>query len=236
MLANRGMKVAFADMLFEKFGLMAETASLLRESHDVLFQPVDVTDSESVIALLDRTERHFGEPPSLVVHCAGITASQPLFEKSSKEVHSLALFDRLMNVNASGTFNLSRLVAQRMLSLEPDASGQRGLIITTSSMTGFEGGAAQIAYSTSKAAVIGMTLPFARALGDYGIRYNSIAPGMFYTPMLRGYEEAAEALEEMIPFPRRLGTPEDFTRVVSCIMECPMLNGAVIRVDGGLRM
>ena len=78
MLANRGMKVAFADMLFEKFGLMAETASLLRESHDVLFQPVDVTDSESVIALLDRTERHFGEPPSLVVHCAGITASQPV--------------------------------------------------------------------------------------------------------------------------------------------------------------
>ena len=86
-------------------------------------------------------------------------------------------------------------------------------------MTGFEGGAAQIAYSTSKAAVIGMTLPFARALGDYGIRYNSIAPGMFYTPMLRGYEEAAEALEEMIPFPRRLGTPEDFTRVVSVGLE-----------------
>lgn len=92
--------------------------------------------------------------------------------------------------------------------------GERGLIITTSSMTGDQGSADQIAYSTSKAAVMGMTLPFARALGKYQIRYNSISPGMFYTPMLRGYEETVEAMVDMIPYPKRLGTPKDFTKAV----------------------
>lgn len=140
-------------------------------------------------------------------------------------VHSQSLFNRLIDINTCGTFNVVRLGAKHMLNIPVKEQTERGLIISTSrlhsslrivisSITGFQGSGKQIAYSTSKAGVIGMTLPIARALGPYGIRFNSIGPGMFYTPMLKGYEEIVEAMIDMVPFPKRLGTADDFVRTV----------------------
>ena len=155
----------------------------------------------------------FGQPPSLVVHCAGVTASKPLID-DQLTVHPLSLFNHLMAINCNGTFNVARLAARNMIDIPAEEQEERGLIIATASMAGYEGDGHQIAYAASKAGVIGMTLPFARALGPYGIRFNSIAPGLFYTPMLKGYEEVVESLMDFIPFPKRLGVTDDYVRTV----------------------
>ena len=151
--------------------------------------------------------------------------------------HSLEVFSRVVQVNLIGTFNMTRLAAQAMSANEPQASGERGVIINTASVAAFDGQIGQAAYSASKAGVAGMTLPLARDLSRHGIRVMTIAPGIFATPMVAGMPEPIQAsLAAAVPFPSRLGHPSDFAKLVHQIIDNDMLNGEVIRLDGAIRM
>jgi NAD(P)-dependent dehydrogenase (short-subunit alcohol dehydrogenase family) len=156
---------------------------------------------------------------------------------SKRGVHDLERFNRVLAVNLSGTFNVIRLAAAAMIEAEPAASGERGVIVNTASVAAFDGQIGQAAYSASKGGVVGMTLPIARELAQYGIRVMTIAPGIFDTPMLAGLPEAArESLGGQVPFPPRLGRPAEYAALVKHIIENEMLNGEVIRLDGAIRM
>ena len=149
----------------------------------------------------------------------------------------LANFNRVVQINLVGTFNVIRLALEQMVKNTPNTEGERGVIINTASAAAYDGQVGQSAYSASKAGVVGMTLPLARECADYGIRVMTIAPGLFNTPMMAGLPAAArEALAKMPPFPQRLGKPEEYAKMVQHIIENPMLNGEVIRLDGALRM
>lgn len=153
------------------------------------------------------------------------------------KVHSLEEFRQALEVNAIGTFNVSRLSAERMATRKPDVEGLRGCIINTSSIAAFEGQRGQVAYAASKGAITSMCLPLARDLAPYGIRVCTIAPGIFKTPLLDGLTKKAQVeLGKMVPCPNRLGHPDEFGRLVVGIIVNPMLNGEVIRLDGALRM
>jgi NAD(P)-dependent dehydrogenase (short-subunit alcohol dehydrogenase family) len=194
----------------------------------------DVTSEESVVAAL-ATIGASDPPLRLVVNCAGIAPAQRIL--SSKGVHQLDLFRKTIEVNLVGTFNVLRLAAERIAETEPDADGQRGLIVNTASVAAFEGQIGQIAYSASKGGVVGMTLPAARDLARYGIRVNTIAPGIVDTPMLAALgPEVNEALAAGVPFPRRLARPEEYAQLVIMLIEHDYLNGETIRMDGALRM
>jgi NAD(P)-dependent dehydrogenase (short-subunit alcohol dehydrogenase family) len=170
-----------------------------------------------------------------VVHCAGIGLAEKVLGKSGP--HALAAFTKVIHVNLIGTFNVVRLAAAAMSQAAPSPSGERGVIITTASVAAFEGQIGQAAYSASKGGVVGMTLPIARELARFGIRVLTIAPGIFDTPLLAGLPEPArQSLGQQVPFPPRLGRPEEFAALVQHIIENEMLNGAVIRLDGALRM
>ena len=202
----------------------------------------DVTNEDQISAALDLAESQFGEPVNVAVSCAGIgtarkTLSRPKEGDVMPRVHSLSEFNNALQVNTLGTFNVSRLAAQRMAMREADHEGMRGVIINTASIAGFEGQAGQTAYAASKSAVIGMTLPMARDLAPYGIRVMSVAPGLFKTPLLAGLPEKVQAgLGQMVPCPSRLGDPDEFGRLIVSILTNPMLNGETIRLDGALRM
>jgi NAD(P)-dependent dehydrogenase (short-subunit alcohol dehydrogenase family) len=149
----------------------------------------------------------------------------------------MAPFKKVLEVNLFGTFNAIRFAADRMSKNEPDANGERGVIVNTASVAAFDGQIGQVAYSASKGGVVGMTLPIARDLAGLGIRVVTIAPGLFETPILRGLPDAAkQALAANIPFPRRLGRPAEYAALARAIVENPMLNGETIRLDGALRM
>lgn len=170
-----------------------------------------------------------------LVNCAGVAPAAKTVGKDG--AHPLGLFDRTVRINLVGTFNMIRLAAEAMSANEPLATGERGVLISTASVAATDGQIGQAAYAASKAGVVGMTLPIARDLARVGIRNMTIAPGLFATPMMSGMPQPVQdALAAMVPFPSRLGTPEDFAKLVRHIIENDMLNGEVIRLDGAVRL
>ncbi|MBE3595572.1 MAG: 3-hydroxyacyl-CoA dehydrogenase [Hydrogenibacillus sp.] len=194
----------------------------------------DITDSDSVEAAVRTAIETFGGL-SGAVNCAGIAIAEKVLGRDGP--HDLDRFRRVMEINAVGTFNVVRLAAAAMAQAPPNEEGERGVVINTASVAAFDGQIGQPAYSASKGAVAAMTLPLARELARYGIRVLAIAPGIFDTPMMAGLPEAArKSLEQQVPFPSRLGRPREYAQLVRHIIENPMLNGEVIRLDGALRM
>ena len=198
----------------------------------VTFLAADVTDEAQVAAALAT----IASPLRLVVNCAGIAPAIRLL--SSRGVHDVASFERTIDVNTVGTFNVMRLAAELMATNEPvDDDGQRGLIVNTASVAAFDGQIGQVAYAASKGAIVGMTLPAARDLAAVGIRVCTIAPGLFDTPLLATLPDAARAaLSKDVVYPGRLGRPEEYAKLVRAIVDIGYLNGEVIRLDGGIRM
>jgi 3-hydroxyacyl-CoA dehydrogenase / 3-hydroxy-2-methylbutyryl-CoA dehydrogenase len=198
------------------------------------FAAADVTDEHAVQAAVESAagaERGL----RISVCCAGIGWAQRTTGKQGP--HDLEVFSNVVKVNLIGTFNVLRLAATAMNQNDPDAGGERGVCVNTSSDAAFEGQIGQVAYSASKGGIVGMTLPAARDLASRGIRVTTIAPGLFDTPLLGALpEEARNELGKQAPFPPRLGTPEEYAQLVEQIIENPMLNGATLRLDGALRM
>jgi NAD(P)-dependent dehydrogenase (short-subunit alcohol dehydrogenase family) len=194
----------------------------------------DVTDEAHVQAAVDLCATAFGAIHG-AVNCAGVAPGERVVGKNGP--HALASFERTVRINLVGTFNVIRLAAARMSAQAPLASGERGVIVNTSSVAATEGQIGQAAYAASKAGVNGMTLPIARELARFGIRVVTIAPGIFDTPMLQGMsEEVRASLGAQVPFPPRLGRPDEYAALVAHIVENEVLNGAVIRLDGAIRM
>ena len=198
------------------------------------FIETNVCDEVSVQAAVDLAKSAFGGLHG-AVNCAGVAPGERVVGKNGP--HSLANFRRAIEINLIGTFNVIRLAANAMSTQTPNASGERGVIVNTSSVASFEGQIGQAAYAASKAGVNGMTLPIAREFAKLGIRVMTIAPGIFDTPMLQGMsEEIRASLGAQIPFPSRLGRPDEYAALVKHIVENEVLNGEVIRLDGAIRM
>ncbi|GAA0465233.1 3-hydroxyacyl-CoA dehydrogenase [Alkalibacillus silvisoli] len=228
-LVSNGVKVVIADLQEEK----AQTLINELGSQNVKFVKTDVTDDASVQNALKEALDLGGL--HVVVNCAGIGAAKKTV--SSKGVHDLETFQKVVQVNLVGTFNVIRLASEFMKDLEVNDEGERGVIINTASVAAYEGQIGQAAYSASKGGIVGMTLPIARDLSPYGIRVMTIAPGLFDTPLFASLpDQAREALGAMTPFPSRLGDPAEYGKLVESIVENPMLNGEVIRLDGAIRM
>ena len=228
-LVRLGAKVVLADL--PRSNGIAESAEL---GDAARFAPTDVTSEADVAAAVALAYDTFGGL-NLVVNCAGIAVAQRTLTKEG--AHPLDAFQRVLNVNVAGTFNVIRLAALRMQHNAPTAGGERGVVVNTASVAAFDGQIGQAAYSASKGAVVGMTLPIARDLSRVGIRVCTIAPGLFKTPMLAGLpDQVQNQLAQTVPFPNRLGDPDEYGQLVVAILENAMLNGEVIRLDGALRM
>ena len=200
----------------------------------VAFVEADVANEEAMRAAVSGAASHAGGLRILVA-CAGVAIAEKVLGKEGP--HALDRYERVVRVNLIGTFNALRLGAAAMAANEPNALGERGVIVCTASVAAFDGQMGQIAYSASKGGIAAMTLPAARDLARSGIRVMSIAPGIFDTPLLAGLPEPARiSLGQQVPFPSRLGKPEEYAALVRHIIENPMLNGEVIRLDGALRM
>jgi NAD(P)-dependent dehydrogenase (short-subunit alcohol dehydrogenase family) len=224
MLAANGGKVIIADL--------KEPAGKLGDA--VRFIKADVTEEASTQAAVDLCVSAFGAIHGLV-NCAGVAPGERVVGRNGP--HALASFERAVKINLIGSFNAIRLAAAKMSTQPPEASGERGVIVNTSSVASMDGQIGQAAYAASKAGVNGMTLPIARELAKFGIRVMTIAPGIFDTPMLQGMsEEIRASLGAQIPFPSRLGKPEEYAALVRHIIENEVLNGEVIRLDGAIRM
>jgi NAD(P)-dependent dehydrogenase (short-subunit alcohol dehydrogenase family) len=194
----------------------------------------DVADEASARQALEAVAARLGVP-RILVNCAGIGPSARIVGRDGP--HDLALFRKVIDVNLVGTFNMMRLAAARMQDLQPLADGERGVVVMTASVAAFEGQVGQAAYAASKGAVAALTLPAAREFARVGIRVVTIAPGTFDTPMLATVsQEIRDSLARQVPFPSRLGRPEEFGALVKSICETPMLNGETIRLDGAIRM
>ncbi len=227
-LAKTGARVVLLDVNLEA----AET--LAKEIKGLALR-CDVASENSVETAVREAATVFG-PARICINCAGLVLSKRLVGKEGPL--PLEEFQKIINVNLNGTFNLMRLAAAGMIPLEPQgASGERGLIINTASVAAYEGQIGQVAYSASKGGIVAMTLPAARELAQFGIRVMTIAPGLVDTPLFAKLsEEAKHALTAAVPFPKRLAQPEEFALLVRHIIKNPMLNGSVIRLDGALRM
>lgn len=226
MLAQAGGKVVLADV--QEDGGRALAAEL-----DGVFVRCDVTseaDAQAVVAAASALG-----PLRGLVNCAGIAPAARTVGKEG--AHALDLFQRVVAINLVGTFNMARLAAEAMGKTAPLDNGERGVIINTASVAAYDGQMGQAAYASSKAAVAGLTLPMARDLARSGIRVMAIAPGIFETPMMLGMpQEVRDALGAMVPFPPRLGKPDEYAQLARAIFENTMLNGEVIRLDGAIRM
>ncbi len=222
-----GARVALWDM-------NAEKGEALAKKLGGVFCTVNVADEASVASGLATSIAALGSP-RILVNCAGIATGEKTVGKNGP--HKLDNFKRVIEVNLIGTFNCIRLIAAEMEKLDPREDGERGVIINTASVAAFDGQIGQAAYAASKAGVAGMTLPIARDLMNAGIRCNTIAPGIFWTPMMAGMDQKVQdALAAMVPFPKRLGKPEEFASLALEICRNVMLNGEVIRLDGAIRM
>ena len=225
-LAALGGKVVIADM-------QAEQGQAVALDIGGAFVRCDVSsevDGQAVVAKAVSLGKLVG-----LVNCAGIAPAEKTVGKHG--AHALALFAKTITVNLVGSFNMIRLAAEAMARNEPEATGERGVLISTASVAAYEGQMGQAAYSASKGGVVGMTLPIARDLARSGIRNMTIAPGIFGTPMLFGMpQEVQDTLAAGVPFPSRLGTPKDYAKLVQHILENDMLNGEVIRLDGAIRL
>jgi 3-hydroxyacyl-CoA dehydrogenase/3-hydroxy-2-methylbutyryl-CoA dehydrogenase len=198
------------------------------------FAAADVSDADQVQAAVDGTVAEFGKL-NVLVNCAGVGIAARTISREG--AHPLDLFKRVIEVNLVGTFNCIRLAAAQMAKQQPNADGERGVIVNTASVAAFDGQIGQVAYSASKGGVVGMTLPIARDLASMGIRICTIAPGTFDTPMLAmAPEPVRQALAAAIPFPSRLGRPTEFAALAKHIVENSYLNGETIRLDGSIRM
>jgi len=229
MLVENGGRVVLADVNREAGEAVA--AELGPRSR---FVDTDVASEDSARNAIATAVGTFGGLHGLV-NCAGIAPAEKVVGKDG--AHRLASFARVINVNLVGSFNMIRLAAEAMSQAEPNAAGERGVIVNTASVAAFDGQIGQAAYAASKGGVVAMTLPIARELARSGIRVMTIAPGIFETPMLLGMPpEVQEALGRMVPFPSRLGKPAEYAALVRHIMENVMLNGEVIRLDGAIRM
>ena len=225
-LTALGGKVVIADM-------QAEQGEAVAKDIGGAFVRCDVSseaDGQAVVAQAVALGKLVG-----LVNCAGIAPAEKTVGKHG--AHALALFAKTVTVNLVGSFNMVRLAAEAMAQNEPEATGERGVLISTASVAAYDGQMGQAAYSASKGGVVGMTLPIARDLARSGIRNMTIAPGIFGTPMLFGMpQEVQDKLAAGVPFPSRLGTPQDYAKLVQHILENDMLNGEVIRLDGAIRL
>ena len=222
-----GMKVAIWDLNEEKGRELAKKLG-------GVFCKVDVASEDSVKAALTETISEIGGP-RVLVNCAGIAIGEKTVGKNGP--HRLDAFRKVLEVNLIGTFNCIRLVAEEMEKLDGLDDDERGVIINTASVAAYEGQMGQAAYSASKGGVVGMTLPIARDLMAAGIRCNTIAPGIFWTPMMAGMDQKVQdALAAMVPFPKRLGKPEEYASLALEICRNTMINGEVLRLDGAIRM
>jgi NAD(P)-dependent dehydrogenase (short-subunit alcohol dehydrogenase family) len=229
LLAENGANVVLADVN-EEAG--EQTASEIGSG--AKFVRTDVTSEESVQATLASTIETFGSLNG-VVNCAGIGPAAKVVGK--RGVHDLGLFTKTVQINLIGTFNVIRLAAAKLAENEPDEDGERGVIVNTASVAAYDGQIGQAAYAASKGGVVSMTLPVARELASSGIRVVTIAPGIFETPMLAALpEDAKDSLGKQVPFPSRLGRPEEYAALAKHIVENRMLNGEMIRLDGAIRM
>jgi NAD(P)-dependent dehydrogenase (short-subunit alcohol dehydrogenase family) len=234
MLAAHGVKVALLDMNGER----GETVAAEIKG---LFVRCDVTDEASVDAAL-RTARAANGVERVLINCAGIAAGKRVVAKKRDTgellAHDLATFAKVIQINLIGTFHMIAKSSVAMAGLAPvTPDGGRGVIVSTASVAAQDGQIGQAAYSASKGGVLGMTLPIARDLAQYGIRVMTILPGIFYTPMMDQItEEFRKSLEASVPFPSRLGKPEEYARLVEAIIDNDMLNGEAIRLDGAIRM
>jgi len=227
-LARLGAKVAVLDVN------LANAKKVAGEINGVAC-PCDITDSASLQAAIDAAAAAHG-PARILMHIAGIGAARRVVGKDGQAA-PLEDFARVVNVNLIGTYNAARLFAAACAKLEPLEDGERGVMVFTASVAAFDGQVGQQAYSASKAGVAGMTLPMARDLAQHGIRVCTIAPGLFATPLMRTLPEPVQAsLAASIPFPQRLGKPEEFAALAAHIVSNTHLNGEVIRLDGALRM
>jgi len=228
-LVARGANVVICDKAREPGEALAKELGRAAE-----FVETDVTDEAQMQAAADRAVSAFGAL-HVAVGCAGIGTAGRVVGKSG--LFPIGLFQVTVNVNLVGMFNMMRIAAGKMCENVPDTGGERGVIVTTASIAAFDGQIGQVAYSASKAGVVGMTLPVARELARLGVRVVTIAPGTFDTPMLASLpEETRQALAAQIPFPSRLGEPSEFAALALHIVENAMLNGETIRLDGALRM
>ena len=229
-----GLGAATASLL-EESGANVVVADLKGEGGDSRFVQTDVTDETSVQGAVGTALERFGALHG-AINCAGVASAEKTLGRQGP--HSLESFTRVVQVNLMGTFNVVRLAAEAMAKNEPTgADGERGVIVNTASVAAFDGQVGQVAYAASKGGVVAMTLPVARDLASLGIRVVAIAPGIFATPMMAGLPEAArESLGKQVPFPSRLGRPEEYAALVRHIIENRMLNGEVIRLDGAIRM
>ncbi|WP_180050778.1 3-hydroxyacyl-CoA dehydrogenase [Acinetobacter sp. YH12211] len=229
-LVAQGAKVILVDMNQE---LGQQLQQRLGENAD--FVAVDVTDENQVQQLFNYIEQKYGQLNGLV-NCAGIAPSAKVLGRDG--LHDLAMFQKVLNINVTGSFNMIRFAAQLMAKYDLAADEEeRGVIVNTASVAAFDGQIGQSAYSASKGAIVGMTLPLARELAREAIRVMTIAPGIMETPMLKAFpQHVQDALGQMVPFPPRLAKPEEFAQLVGHIFENGYLNGEVIRLDGAIRM
>jgi len=228
--ARQGARVVICDLPGSPG---AEVAAGIGDN--ALFVECDITNEAQVGAALDAARARFGQDVQVAVNCAGIAIGARTLTK--KGPHDLALFQKVLAVNVAGTFNVIRLCAARMAEMAPNAGGERGVFVNTASVAAFDGQIGQAAYSASKGAIVGMTLPIARDLAGNGIRVCTIAPGLFKTPMMAGLPDAVQTqLASQVPFPQRLGDPDEYAQLAAHIVANGMLNGEVIRLDGALRM
>ena len=226
-LANAGAKVAIIDM-------NAAAAERVAARIGGLALPGDVTDEATMIAALEQAQAAHG-PCRALVNCAGIGVAKRVVGRDGPM--PLAEFTRVIHVNLIGTFNMMRLAGSQMSKAAPLEDRERGVIISTASVAAFEGQIGQAAYAASKGGITALTLPVAREFAAFGIRVLTIAPGLFRTPLLSALpEEAQKSLGESIPYPRRLGAPEEFASLMAHMVENRFLNGEVVRLDGALRL
>ncbi len=227
MAAANGAKVVIAD-------LQAEAGEKLAQELGGIYCKCDVTSEADGKAAVAAAVGKFGGV-HVLVNCAGIAIAERTLGKEAP--HDLARFAKVIGINLIGTFNMIRLGADAMAKAGPNAAGERGVIINTASVAAYDGQIGQAAYSASKGGVVGMTLPIARDLSRNGIRVVTIAPGLFLTPMMQGLpKEAQESLGKQVPFPSRLGKPDEYAALARHIVENEMLNGETIRLDGAIRM
>lgn len=224
---SAGAQVTLLDRDVERgTALAAETGASFAET--------DVTDEASVAAAIAKAKSAMGRI-TCAVNCAGIGTAEKTLHKGG--AHALDHYQRIININLVGSFNVARLAAAEMATNTPDEDGSRGVIISTASIAAFDGQKGQVGYASSKGGIVGMTLPMARDLAREGIRVMTIAPGIFATPMLMSLpQEVQDSLAADVTCPQRLGDPNEYGRLAQFIVECGYLNGSVIRLDGALRM
>lgn len=233
-IAGRGSRVLIADLNEEHGEPLADSLEGMAR-----FVKTDVTDEAQCRHAVDAAvELSGGAGLRGLVGCAGVAPSMKLVGRPPEQApHDLAVFDKAVAVNLVGLFNMLRLCAAAMVHNEPDAHGQRGVLINTASIAAQDGQVGQCAYAASKAGVIGLTLPAAREMARHGVRVVTIAPGIFDTAMMAAFsDEVRDGLAQTVPFPPRLGDPSEFAKLALHILDNPMLNGETIRLDGALRM